>query len=147
MDIIEPGHVYKLEFLDEYVFKKDNEISEAYEKSKLLTFVNREPDHQHPGTQTQEVLRALIDRTYHCENCLPSIFNPLIIHHLRMALVYHEGRALERKAIKGHYNPELITTGLDGHFWLNESDPLPSSAPRKKFDFKIKDYPCNYRKY
>lgn len=107
MKIIEPGHVYELSSLD-------GELKQS------LTFVAREPEHNrvHAGTQTQDVLRVLIDRTEHCHGCLPHRVNEEIIHHLRMALVLHEARALERKAEKGYYRPEFIKTGIDGHFVL-----------------------------
>jgi hypothetical protein len=65
-----------------------------------LTFVNREAN-PHEGVQTQEVLRALIDRTLHCDRCLRWDGNDKIIHHLRMALALHEARAIERKTEKG----------------------------------------------
>lgn len=109
MKIIEPGHVYQLE--PPYPEKEGAPI-------QLLTFVNREAGHEHAGTQTQEVLRALIDRTIHCDNCLRWEGNDKIIFHLRMALIYHEARALERKVEKGHLKPEHYKTGEDGHFAL-----------------------------
>lgn len=108
MKIIEPGHVYEFGQLD----------AEPGDHPVVLRFVNREPGTEHGGTQTQEVLRALIDRTRHCDNCLYWPGNDLIIHHLRMALVLHEARALERKTEKGQLEPEHILTGPDGHFLL-----------------------------
>ena len=94
MKILEPGHIYALNVLDGLLGETDN-----------LTFVNREPGKEHPGYQTQEVLRALIDRTRHCDNCLRWPGNDLIIQHLRMALVLHEARALERKTkTRNHFN-------------------------------------------
>lgn len=144
MKILEPGHIYQLGFLD----IKDNL---AMLPNNILTFVNREPGHEHPGTQTQEVIRTLIDRTYHCDNCMPSELNGPIIHHLRMALVYHEMRALERKAEKGYYNPESIVTAGDGHFLLNDIRLLTGEednvAPRREFTWKPDEKPCNFRKY
>jgi len=104
MEIIEPGHVYQLASFDG-------------EADVQLVFVNREAT-PHPGTQTQEVLRALIDRTQHCDKCLRWEGNDKIIHHLRMALVLHEARALERKTEKGLLNPEKVVTSYDGHFVL-----------------------------
>lgn len=109
MKIIEPGHVYELNTLD------------GDGTPETLTFVNREDGEEHPGTQTQEVLRALIDRTMHCDNCIRWNNNDKIIFHLRMALALHEARALERKAEKGYYRPEQIAVGKDGHFVINDS--------------------------
>lgn len=102
MKIIEPGHIYDLDVQDG-------------EEPERLTFVNRE-DTPHAGTQTQEVIRALIDRTMHCDNCLRWEGNDLIIHHLRMALALHEARALLRKTTKGIIAPENINLTPDGHF-------------------------------
>ena len=94
MKIIEPGHIYDLHVFD------SREPTPAKVEVRLV-FVNRESGLEHSGTQTQEVLRALIDRTMHCDNCLRWPGNDRIIDHLRMALVLHECRALERKTEKG----------------------------------------------
>lgn len=104
MNVKEPGHVYELDYLDGT-------------GSGTLTFVNREGN-PHEGTQTQEVLRVLIDRTQHCDRCLRWEGNDKIIYHLRMALILHEQRALERKLQKGTLTPELVATDKDGHFML-----------------------------
>lgn len=114
MKILETGHVYELNQVDG-------------DETEILRFVNREPGTQHPGTQTQEVLRALIDRTMHCDNCLRWPGNDLIIFHLRMALVLHEARALERKVEKGIIQPEnIVINPEDGHFAISER--LPSAS-------------------
>ena len=104
MKIIEEGHIYELDNIDGEV---DN----------VLTFVNRE-NKSHAGTQTQDVIRVLIDRTKHCDRCLRWEGNDKIIKYLRMALVLHEARALERKTEKELLLPEEIRTGIDGHFEL-----------------------------
>jgi len=104
MKVLEEGHIYELNYLD------------GKGKGKL-TFVNREEGTKHEGTQTQEVLRALIDRTQHCDRCLRWKGNDKIIKHLRQALLLHEARALERKADKGLFTaPEDVELGEDGHF-------------------------------
>ena len=107
MKIIEAGHIYELAHLDG-------------KGVTTLTFVNREVN-PHEGTQTQEVLRALIDRTWHCDRCLHWDGNEQIVKHLQLALVLHEARALYRKAEKGLYLPEHVTTGTDGHFYLDNA--------------------------
>lgn len=112
MRIIEPGHIYELNWLD----------CDAITDEDRLIFVNREEGTEHGGTQSQEVLRALIDRTQHCDNCLRWEGNDEIIYHLRMALVLHEARALERKTQKGIIEPELISIGHDGHFELEVTE-------------------------
>ncbi len=116
MKIIEPGHIYQLNWLDCSPQPPDR-IWTRPDVDKLI-FVNREKGTEHPGTQTQEVLRALIDRTRHCDNCLRWDGNDKIIYHLRMALALHEARAIERKTEKGYIHPESISIGSDGHFIL-----------------------------
>jgi hypothetical protein len=117
MRVIEPGHVYELDHLDG-------------SSRQRLTFVNREAGTKHEGTQTQEVLRAivdclnvLIDRTNHCDGCLRWEGNDRIIKAMseaqrqaRLALLYHEHRALERKLDKGRFMPERAETAEDGHY-------------------------------
>jgi len=122
MKVIEPGHIYEFNWLDiekiSIDYPKDRKFMESHDNK--LVFVNREFGTEHPGTQTQEVLRALIDRTQHCDNCLRWNGNDDIIFHLRMALALHEARAIERKTEKGYIKPELILTDSDGHFKIGE---------------------------
>jgi hypothetical protein len=108
MKIIESGHIYQLHHLDG-------------SGAGILVFVNREPGTEHEGVQTQEILRALIDRTQHCDSCRRWDGNDRIIQHLRMALALHESRAIERKTEKGIIEPEKLPTGDDGHFTLSET--------------------------
>ncbi len=147
MKILEPGHVYELAFLDvPPAYNAEEGIGKI--PSNVLTFVNREPGHEHTGTQTQEVLRALIDRTFHCDSCMPHELNALIIYHLRAALICHEMRALERKLEKGAYEPERVEVGSDGHFILpvlRRNDP--NQAPRRDFILPIPQPRCTYRPY
>ncbi len=125
MKVIEPGHVYALDTLD------------GDGTPEILRFVNREAGTEHEGTQTQEVLRAqidalnvLIDRTNHCDACIPWLGNERIIkamseaqRQLRLALLFHEQRAMERKMAKEDWKPEQAQTSGDGHF------PLPPKKP------------------
>jgi hypothetical protein len=118
--VIEPGHHYQVEQLDWPC---------GAQQPLNLIFVNRE-DNPHPGSQTQEYIRVqidmltvLIDRTNHCDACLRWEGNDKIIKHfseaqrqLRLALLLHEQRALERKVDKQGFKPEKIRTGDDGHF-------------------------------
>lgn len=111
MKIIEPGHVYELDTMD------------GDGKPVILPFVNREAGCEHEGTQTQEVMRALIDRTKHCDNCRRWGYNDKIIYHMRMIIALHEARALERGAEKGLYDAEFIAVDRsDGHFQLIEEN-------------------------
>ena len=121
MKVIEPGHIYEVDHLDG-------------ENTGKLVFVNREAGTQHEGTQTQEILRVvidilscLVDRTNHCDSCLRWDGNDKIIKSLteaqrqcRLALLYHEHRALERKLEKNTFTPEKYPLDADGHFLLYE---------------------------
>lgn len=107
MKIIRDGHEYELSHLDG-------------DKTTIFRFVNREPGEEHEGPTTQEVVRALIDRTFYCDNCLPCELNEQAVYHLRMALVLHEARHLIRAVEKGQLKPERIVTSKDGHFALTE---------------------------
>lgn len=130
MKIVEKGHIYHLNNID-----VDPHRDTPHQR---LYFVNREQDCNHAGTQTQEVLRALIDRTIHCDNCLRWDGNDKIVYHLRMALVLHEARALERKVEKGLLKPEHVEVDNDGHFLLERSDSgfEPWRAEREKGQYK-----------
>ena len=108
MKVIEPGHVYEL-----------NQVDAPAGETQRLVFVNRE-DAPHPGTQTQEVLRALIDRTIHCDNCLRWDGNDRIVYHLRMALALHEARHLERMVEKGAAIEQVQTSAHDGHLAIKD---------------------------
>ena len=126
MRVLEPGHIYELDQLDG-------------DGSPLrLVFVNREVN-KHPGTQTQEVLRVsidlmecLIDRTNHCDSCLRWEGNDRIIkalseaqRQMRLALLIHEERAMERKLEKGLFSPEKVPTGSDGHYRMRGRNGIP----------------------
>ena len=113
MKVIEKGHVYQP------VIRKEPSPSQPINDFEI-TFINKESGKEHDGTTTQEVIRILIDRTRHCANCMPHPNNERIVYHLRMALVLHEARALERKTEKGYFKPEYINTGDDGHFKVDE---------------------------
>lgn len=115
MKVTETGHVYELA-------NRSVETDKPHTSAQELVFVNKEPGAEHNGTTTQEVIRVLIDRTRHCNNCLPHPNNERVIYHLRMALALHEARAIERKVAKGDMI-EYIVTGEDGHFALKGQSP------------------------
>lgn len=117
MHVKEKGHVYQL------ANRNPDGKSSCDEPAQTIVFVNAEPGNEHPGTTTQEVLRALLDRTRHCNNCLPHPNNERIVWHLRMALALHETRAIERAIDRGELEPEYVATGRDGHFLL----PMPDT--------------------
>lgn len=140
MKIIEAGHIYELTNLDHLDKRREGVYNEATQR---LVFVNRETrDAEHAGTQTQEVLRALIDRTIHCDNCLRWDGNDEIIFHLRSALILHEQRALARKLEKGDLEPEHVEVDPhDGHFKLKKDglfDQYEVHQPRAARTFKFR---------
>lgn len=92
MEIVEPGHVYLLKALD----------SPGVDRVIMLTFVKREGEGypgnvgHHLGTTTQEVLRALIDRTKYVDNQIHDSRNDKVLYHLRSSIFELESRAAER---------------------------------------------------
>lgn len=94
MEVIDPGHVYLLNSLDIDV--------ESPTPVVTLRFVKREgPGYpgnvgHHSGTTTQEVLRALIDRTKYVNNQIHDDHNDEVLFHLRSAIFALEMRAAER---------------------------------------------------
>lgn len=96
MRVIEPGHTYQLTCFDGF-------------ENLFLTFMKREginyPGNMgaHPGTNCQEVLRALIDRVKgltgqaeQMEDMLSVQDNEVILTYLRLALLRFEKRAARR---------------------------------------------------
>ncbi len=91
MLVLDPGHLY--------------ELKELNGDTQLLKFVKRsggaiEYEVEHPGLQTQEVLRALIDRTEYLNSIIPCVESEEAAYHLRMALFLYEARAYRRKMEK-----------------------------------------------
>lgn len=117
MKVIETGHIYQAKIRKEFPVLDNPNINI---EDQTIIFINKEKGKEHNGTTTQEVLRVLIDRTRHCANCMPHPNNERIVYHLRMALVLHEARALERKTEKGYFKPEYLATGHDGHFYVSD---------------------------
>lgn len=91
MEVIDPGHLYDLATLDG-----------EYGIPERLRFVKREGagypgnDGSHPGTTTQEVLRALIERTEYVDNQIHDDANDEVLDCLRDALWHLEERAARR---------------------------------------------------
>lgn len=93
MRVIDPGHQYFLSQLDQ---------PETTYAEQILTFVKREGEgypgngSSYPGTTTQEVLRALIDRIKYVDKQIHDERNDQILYHLRGAIFELEMRAAER---------------------------------------------------
>lgn len=92
MKIIDAGHCYDLERLD---------VEDGPRYSRL-TFVKREGDNfpfndgHYTGTNCQEVLRALIDRTKYLNNQKPCMETEAALGCLEAALALYEVRAARR---------------------------------------------------
>jgi hypothetical protein len=106
--VVDPGHVYELEWLDG---EPDTLVT-----VDTLTFVKREgPGYpgnvgRHSGTTIQEVLRALIDRMKYVDNQIPHLDNKRTLQSLRFAILFLEMRAAERHGRELTVNqcPELF---------------------------------------
>jgi len=87
--VLDPGHMYRLRWLDGGSFG-------------ILRFVKRSGDGypgnigSYPGTTTQEVLRALIDRMQYVDNQIHDARNESVLHCLRRAIYLLEERAAWR---------------------------------------------------
>lgn len=139
MKVLEKGHVYELT-----TRVPDNAVGQSHAPEKL-TFINKEPGREHSGTTTQEVIRVLIDRTRHCNNCLPHPNNERVIYHLRMALALHEARAIERKVAQGDMI-EYLVVGDDGHFAIKGHAPDPQELDTVRLEPYEQDWErkCNH---
>lgn len=81
MEVVYPGHTYKLRHLD----------GDGFE---TLQFQQRMPMHEQcAGTTNQEVCRALIDRLQVLNSEKPWQRNEIMIAHLRNIIFEHEVRA------------------------------------------------------
>lgn len=89
MKVVDPGHEYLLDSYD------------GGEPIRL-TFMKREgpmyPHNagHHPGTNCQEVIRALLDRVHYLQLQIPCNENLNVISHLRATLLDFERRAAKR---------------------------------------------------
>ena len=88
MKVIDKRHIYECDQLgggtQTLTFVKRSSGASTYEKEWV-------------GMQTQEVLRALIDRTKFLQEILPCEETPVALYHLHMALYWYEVRAYRRK--------------------------------------------------
>lgn len=105
MRIIDPGHHYELDVFD----------GDATGYRSMLRFMKRVGDgypYNHPptypGTNCQEVIRALIDRVKYLHRQIPHPQNGAILDGLRVALMAFELRAAER-----HGRELLITRTIE----------------------------------
>ena len=120
MEVVETGHIYRLKQLD------------GNREPQYLTFVNREDGREHPGTQSQEVLRVaidlldvIVDRTNHLDEATEWRGNHDILKELteaqrriRRALLFYEFHNLERHIDREGFKPEQLPMNDAGHFDL-----------------------------
>jgi hypothetical protein len=106
MRVIDPGHHYELDVFD----------GDATGYRSLLRFMKRvghgyphNTEPTYPGTNCQEVIRALIDRVKYLHMQIPHPKNGAILDGLRAALVAFEERAAER------HGRELVLTKTIEH--------------------------------
>lgn len=95
MDVLDPGHDYLLSSFDggepvRLTFVKRNDPPEKYPGN----------DNAYPGTQIQEVAKALIERVQYVDNQIPHVVNKSTIHLLREIITLLEHRHAERHAYK-----------------------------------------------
>lgn len=119
MNVLDPGHKYSLDCLDD-----------DYGLKILLIFVKREGEKypgnkgHYSGTNLQEVMRALIDRTEYLNNQIPDTNNRIVIERLRECIWLLEERAARRHCrpfTEVFANIELLPTcKVCGHIGCTE---------------------------
>jgi len=97
MEVLDPGHDYLLRSFDggapiRLTFVKRNDPPEKYPGN----------DNAYPGTQIQEVLRALIERSGYVNRQIPSVETATAIDWMRESLWLFESRHARR------HNAELF---------------------------------------
>lgn len=92
MKVIDPGHMYDLRCLD-----VDGHIRLTFVKRDYPAWKFPGNDGSYPGTTTQEVMRALIDRAKYVNSQIPHPANQVVIDNLRNSI-----RELERRAAENH---------------------------------------------
>lgn len=112
MRVVDPGHVYELAHLDEDKSPTLAQVGHLrFVKRVGAKFPGNAPP-AHPGTTTQEVIRALIDRAHYVDAQDPDPRNGEVVEHLRQALYLLEERAAQRR---GERLPKRAwRSGLDG---------------------------------
>lgn len=116
MRVLDPGYSYELRVYDQ---PKGDDEDELLVES--LTFVKRNepPDkypgniNHYPGTQTQEVLRALIDRTKYVDKQKKDPNNKMCINLYRQAIYLLELRARKLR-------------GQESFYWFDEIENIPT---------------------
>lgn len=107
MRCTDPGHTYYVPNLEA---EGEQKIVFIKRSSKMVKHAE-----EYPGSNTQELIRVLIDRTKYLYDVGPCEETGNAIEWLRMALYEYEARAWRRKIQKlnREANPEAITGDLD----------------------------------
>lgn len=113
MKVLDPGHLYELPYLD---LDRLHWWKRLFSRKRgTLRFVKREGDGypgnigHYPGTNIQDVLRALIDRVSYLQNQISCAENVVVLTALRDALYFLEKRA----ATRHHRSFPFSTTGIE----------------------------------
>lgn len=129
MKVLDPGHSYEFEDYD----KKEHDLPPT------LFFMKRVGPHypgntgeSHHGTNCQEVLRGLIDRTKYLENQIHCEENAEIIRYMRYCILLFEKRAAR---IHGR---ELQAEKLP--YKDNEIEKLPTCKTCGHIECQIKEH-------
>ncbi|UGY15148.1 hypothetical protein HAP48_0042590 [Bradyrhizobium septentrionale] len=108
MEVVEKGHLYAVDGYDgapQSLIQFMKRVGEGYPGNE---------GRPHGGTNSQEVLRVLIDRVKYLNGQVPSRHNSLILSALRVALIKFELRAAELHGIEfpviDQGQPELRST-------------------------------------
>jgi hypothetical protein len=116
MRVLDPGHQYELSVISSHL-EPERAARDGTLIPETLTFVKRVGDHypgnkqpQYSGTTTQEVIRALIDRTKYVDNQIPSNHNVVVIDGLRSALYSLELRAAAERGDRPYFDLETCAT-------------------------------------
>lgn len=97
MKVIDPGHLYELANLDDSVAEVPRNPTRLYFVKRIGAKFPGNTGSSYSGTITQEVVRALIDRTEYVNGQRSHVRNGLVLHHLREALRELEMRAAEER--------------------------------------------------
>lgn len=115
MKVIDPGHEYRLDFLDGKGLQCTVYLSGERHvvRNDTLTFVKREGEGypgnvgHHAGTIIQEVLRVLIDRLKYVDNQIPCAETKNAMEDLRSAIIWLERRAAGRHGREVSFTSEV----------------------------------------
>lgn len=118
MTVIDPGHCYKLKWLDAKGFETINfvkRMGENYPGNNSW----------YPGTNLQEFLRAGIDRIKYLEGQKSHWVNNIILANFRESIILLEHRAAERHnrilLLDNRFVEDLSTCNCCGHIECNGS--------------------------